>query len=634
VGARRRHDVQELRLCALEAIAAAGTALGASRLPDAERAARAAIEAAPFRESGHRLLMAALAARGNVAEALRAYERLRVLLRDELGTVPGADVQALHQRLLTDGATAGDAAPAAPPAPAPRRDERRLVTVLCAELAEAAGALDPEELRPVILEAQRRMRAVIEGFGGTAQELGAGALVAVFGAPVAHEDDAERAVRAGLRVCELELASRAGVASGEAIVALDGREGSRMTGRVTGASVALQRCAPRSATAVDDATRQATGGALSYEPLAETAGVWRAGRELVAARRRAPMVGRDRELALLRELYEAAVEDGRPRLVTISGHAGIGKSRLVQELTTWVEVEREGAVLRGRCLAYGEGITYWALRETLWEAAGILLDDGVEAAAAKLTALVGDLLAPEGADAADVRRTVEALAAGAGIGLPGSALDDLSPEAVAEEVGLAWPRFLGALAARVPTVAVVEDLHWAEPPLLDMVELIVARADGPLLVVATARPELMEGRPSWSQRPGMWQIALEPLDPATARELAEELLPGRRRARLARGLAGARGAARGGRARARRGGGGGPSAPGPRPGAALRRPCAGARRCAGRAPWRLRAARAQPPRGRARQRGARRLPRSHLARAHARRCGGDGAPARLRRAPV
>jgi DNA-binding SARP family transcriptional activator len=164
----RRHDVQELRLRALEAIAAAGTALGASRLPDAERAARAAIEAAPFRESGHRLLMAALAARGNVAEALRAYERLRVLLRDELGTVPGADVQALHQRLLTDGATAGDAAPAAPPAPAPapRRDERRLVTVLCAELAEAAGALDPEELRPVILEAQRRMRAVIEASAG------------------------------------------------------------------------------------------------------------------------------------------------------------------------------------------------------------------------------------------------------------------------------------------------------------------------------------------------------------------------------------------------------------------------------------------------------------------------------------
>jgi DNA-binding SARP family transcriptional activator len=522
----RRHEVQELRLRALEAMAAAGTALGGGRLPDAERAARAAIEAAPFRESGHRLLMEALAARGNVAEALRVYEQLRVLLRDELGTVPGADVQALHQRLLTDGEPAvASPAAAPPPEPPTPRDERRLVTVLCAELAEAGGLLDPEELRPVLLDTQRRMRAIVERFGGSAHELGAGALLAVFGAPVAHEDDAERAVRAGLRVCELGLASRAGVASGEALVALDGREGSRTTGRVTGAAVAIQRCAPQGATAVDDETHQATREALSYEPLIETAGVWRAGRDLGVARRRARMVARDRELALLRELYESVVADRRPRLVTIVGQAGIGKSRLLEELMTWVEVEGGGAVLRGRCLAYGEGITYWALREKLWEAAGILLDDDVGTAAAKLTAVVDDLLAPGGADPAEVRRTAEALAAGAGIGLPGGALDELSPEAVAEEIGLAWPRFLGALAARVPTVAAVEDLHWAEPPLLEMVERIVARADGPLLVVTTARPELMEGRPRWGQRPGTWQIALEPLEPSAARKLVDELLP-------------------------------------------------------------------------------------------------------------
>jgi hypothetical protein len=332
-------------------------------------------------------------------------------------------------------------------------------------------------------------------------------------------------VRAGLRVCELGLAARAGVASGEAIVALGTREGSRATGRVTGAAVAIARGAPDGATAVDDATHQATRAALGYEPLVETAGAWRATGELAIARPRAPMVARDRELALLRELYEAVVADARPRLVTIVGQAGIGKSRLLDELASWVEVEGGGAVLRGRCLAYGEGITYWALREKLWEAAGILLDDDVDAAARKLTTIVEDLLAPVGADPAEIRRTAEALAAGAGIGLPGSALAELSPEAVAEEIELAWPRFLGALAARVPTVAAVEDLHWAEAPLLDMVERIVARAEGPLLVVTTARPDLMDARPGWGRRPGTWQIALEPLEPAAARALVAGLLP-------------------------------------------------------------------------------------------------------------
>jgi hypothetical protein len=518
----RRHDVQELRLRALEAIALAGAALGGNHLAEAERAARTAIEVAPFRESGHRLLMEALAGHGNVAEALRVYEQLRVLLRDELGAVPGADVQALHQRLLTAGDEVAVGRPQS--APRPRRDERRLVTMLCAELAEAGGALDPEELRPVLLDTQRRMRTVVEEFGGSAGELGAGALLAVFGVPVAHEDDAERAVRAGLRVCELGLAARVGVASGEAIVAPDGREASRATGRMTGAAVALARAAPHGATTVDDPTHEATRDALTYEPLVEPAGVWRALGDPVAARRRTRMVGRDRELAFLQELYGAVVDEARPRLVTIVGEAGIGKSRLLEELAAWVEVEGGGSVLRGRCLAYGEGITYWALRETLWDAAGILLDDDGEVAAGKLTATIEELLAPGGADATDVRRTAEALAAGAGIGLRGSAFAELSPETVAEEIAFAWPRFLGALATRVPTVVAMEDLHWGEPPLLDMVERIVARAGGALLVVATARPELMEQRAAWGRGPGTWQIALEPLDAAAVRELVDELL--------------------------------------------------------------------------------------------------------------
>jgi DNA-binding SARP family transcriptional activator len=522
----RRRGVGELRLRALEAAAAAGIALGGNRLADAERAAREAIQAAPFRESGHRLLMEALAARGNVAEALRAYEDLRVLLRDELGTAPGAEVQKLHRRLLSPTHPPAAAEPE-PARPAPRpREERRLVTVLCAELAQPAAALDPEELRPVEAEAQRRACAAVEGFGATAHELGAGSLVAVFGAPVAHEDDAERAVRAALRICELRLATRAGVATGEAIVALGGREGGRATGAVTGAAAALQRAAPPGATAVAAATRAATADALCFEPIAGAAPAWRATGEAAPAPRATRFVGRDRELALLRELHGATLSEGRPHLVTIVGEAGIGKSRLLEELCARVALETGCAVHRGRCLAYGEGIAYWPLREVLWDAAGVLLDDSGLTAADKLTGLVGELLAPEATDATEVLRVASALAAGAGLTLVDSTLRDAAPESVAEEIGLAWPRFLSALAARSPTVVAIEDLHWAEPALLDMVEAILSRSQGSLLVVATARPELARARASWGQRPGTWQVALQPLDARAARDLVAGMLPG------------------------------------------------------------------------------------------------------------
>ena len=199
------------------------------------------------------------------AEALRAYDDLRVLLRDELGTAPGADVQALHRRLLDPTLPPGMEAPLAE---APSREARRLVTVLCAELTQLATPLDPEELRPVEAEAQRHACAVVEGFGATAHALSAGTLVAVFGAPVAHEDDAERAVRAGLRICELGLAGRAGVASGEAIVALGGPQAGTATGGMTSAAVALQRIAPPGGTRSTPprATRPPTRCASSRSP--------------------------------------------------------------------------------------------------------------------------------------------------------------------------------------------------------------------------------------------------------------------------------------------------------------------------------------------------------------------------------
>ncbi len=195
--------------------------------------------------------------------------------------------------------------------------------------------------------------------------------------------------------------------------------------------------------------------------------------------------------------------------MTVVGHAGIGKSRLVDEF---------GADHRGRCLPYGEGITYWALREILARAAQIMLGDSAADAAAKLRALVEMLVGDE------VERVTSALAASAGIVLGGPEREEPSPETVAEEIGLAWPRLLSALA---PAVVVIEDLHWAEPPLLDLVEAIVGRSEGPLLLVATARPELAEARPGWGYRPGMSQIVLPPLSDAETQQLVDGLLPAR-----------------------------------------------------------------------------------------------------------
>jgi tetratricopeptide (TPR) repeat protein len=236
-------------------------------------------------------------------------------------------------------------------------------------------------------------------------------------------------------------------------------------------------------------------------------------------------VGRDRELAVLRELHDATLSEGRPHLVTIVGEAGIGKTRLLDELCSRMAAETGCAVHRGRCLAYGEGVAYWALREILWDSAGVLLDDSGATAGDKLTRLVGELLATDATDGAEAQRVASALAASAGLTLPGSPLQDAAPESLAEEIGLAWPRFLSALAARAPTVVAIEDLHWAEPALLDMVEAIHARSHGPLLVVVTARPELAQARASWGQRPGTWQVALPALEAQAARDLVADMLP-------------------------------------------------------------------------------------------------------------
>ena len=468
----RRREVEELRLRTLERVGTAALALGGSGIGAAERSGRAIVAAAPFRESGHALLIEALAARGDVAEALRAYDDLRVRLRDELGTAPGAAVRALHERLLDGGSV--------PEPEVPQRDERKLVTVVAAE-TDARG------------EAER--------LDGTA--LGDGTTV-VFGIPRAHEDDAERAVEAALR-----LGGRAGIATGEVLVH-DGEP----TGDVLDDAPGLLAEAPERTVLVDELTARLTEHAVHYE----------SGREArtFRAARRTPVtsfVGREHDLALLEAAHRTVMAEGRPRLVVVVGEAGAGKSRLVDELLRRArESVPEADVHVGRCLPYGDGLTYWPLREVLWSAAGILLQDSAAAAGEKLRRLVERV-------ASEPDRTVAALAVTAGIALPGNPLDGLGAESVAEEVGLAWPRLASGLAAQGGAVLVVEDLHWAERALLDMLEHVVARAAGPLLVIVTARPELLESRPGWGGRRVASQVTLEPLTGDAARRLVAELLP-------------------------------------------------------------------------------------------------------------
>ncbi len=440
---------------------------------------------------------------------------------------------------------------------APKEEERKLVTVLFADLmgSTALGEqLDPERLRALLSEYFAAMASVIESWGGTVEKFIGDAVMSVFGIPSMHEDDPERALRAALemqaRLGEMnpelrerhgvQLAMRIGVNTGE-VIAGTGGDQLIATGDAVNVAARLQQAAEPGQVLLGERTYFASRGAFAFEPLEEKklkgkalpVPAWRlVGTAQLVRPRGLPgvssrLVGRERELDLLENLYRATVDEARPRLVTILGEAGIGKTRLTEEFLARAgsEARLPAAVTTGRCLPYGEGITYWALREILWGAAGILLDDTASAAGEKLRKLTLDLLGASGDGVPEAERVMFALATTAGISLMDNPLDRMSPESIGEELGLAWPRFLSALAARGPAVVVIEDLHRAESPLLDMVEHLVSRSTGSLLLVATARPELADLRPGWSSRRGMSQIGLEPLTAADVEDLLDELLP-------------------------------------------------------------------------------------------------------------
>ena len=425
------------------------------------------------------------------------------------------------------------------------REERKVVTVLFADLVgftARAEQLDPEDVRAVLSPYYARLRAELERFGGTVEKFIGDAVMALFGAPVAHEDDPERAVRAALAIRDWaaeqgQIQVRVGVNTGEALVTLGARPGhgeGMAAGDMVNTAARLQAAAPVNGILVGERTYLPTRAVIEYRPADPVAAkgkrdpvpAW----EAVQARARlgadvphqarAALVGRDRELGVLRDALGRVRAERSPQLVTLVGVPGIGKSRLVYELSQVAEADTELIAWRqGRSLPYGEGVSFWALAEMVKAQAGILEDDTAEEARAKLAAMTEQVLGGT-AEAEWVRRHLGALA-----GLSG---DGAAAGGDRSEVFAAWRQFVEALAEARPLVLVFEDLHWADDGLLDFVDYLAEWAGGvPLLVVGTARPELLARRPGWGGgKPNTVTLSLAPLSDAdTARLIG--LLRGR-----------------------------------------------------------------------------------------------------------
>jgi class 3 adenylate cyclase/tetratricopeptide (TPR) repeat protein len=425
--------------------------------------------------------------------------------------------------------------------PARAGEERKVVSVLFVDLVGfTAGAdrADPEDVRATLRPYHERVSREIERFGGTVEKFVGDAVMAVFGAPVAHEDDPERAVRAGLRILDaidelnehegLELAVRAAVATGEAVVQLAAKAGTGegiATGDVVNVAARLQGQAPVGGIIVNEQAYRATRHAITYEDLAalelkgkeDPVPTWRAlsatsrfGVDAEAAPT-TPFVGRDRELRLLQDTFERMVDESEIQLVTITGEPGVGKTRLLAEFRAWVDDRPELVHWRqGRCLPYGDGITFWALGEIVKAHAGILESDAPEDADSKL----GEAVA--GADDADWLHA----RLGPLVGLTGAGETDR------EDSFRAWQRFFESIAARGPLVLLFEDLHWADDALLEFVERLVDWSSGlPILVLCTGRPELYERHRAWGGgKRNSTTVALSPLSQEETARLVAALL--------------------------------------------------------------------------------------------------------------
>ena len=422
-----------------------------------------------------------------------------------------------------------------------QREERKVVTALFCDLVgftASSESADPEDVGQMLAGYSAMARAQIEGHGGVVEKFIGDAVVGVFGVPSAHEDDPERAVRAALRIVEdaeeLEavggapLRLRVGVNTGEALVRLGVAPGSGegfLTGDAINTASRLQGVAPEMGVAVGVATYEATKVVFDYRELGAAELKGKAGPvrvfQPIAPRARfgtdltrthtSPFVGREIDLAILKGVFEKAVASESVQLVTVVGEPGLGKSRIVAELGEYVDERPELVTWRqGRCLPYGEGITFWALGEIVKAHAGILESDDPATAVAKL-----DVVLPEREERAWFRQRLLPL-----LGI------EASSSAEREELFTAWRRWLELIAEERPMVLVFEDLHWADDAMLGFLEHLADRAEGvPIMIVGTARPELHEEHRDFGNRlRNATPITLAPLSSQETARLVLALL--------------------------------------------------------------------------------------------------------------
>jgi class 3 adenylate cyclase len=421
------------------------------------------------------------------------------------------------------------------------REERKVVTVLFADLVgftSRAEQMDPEDVRALLAPYHQRLRSELERYGGTVEKFIGDAVVALFGAPIAHEDDPERAVRAALAIRdwvreeEADLQLRIAVNTGEALIALGARPeaGEGMaSGDVVNTTARLQSAAPVNGILASEATtwratrdriEYAEHEAVSAKGKSEPINVW----EAVQAKSRlgmdleqrvvTPLVGRERELGAVFDAFDRAVRDREPQLVTLVGVPGIGKSRLVAELFQRIEETPELIWWRqGRALPYGSGVSFWAVGEMVKAQAGINENDAPETAAEKLRESVAQTVDEHERDW--VRRHLETL-----LGLSDDGALDR------QEAFAAWRCYLEGMAEQQPLVLVFEDLHWADEGLLDFVDHLAEWASGvPMLVLASARPELLDRRSNWGGgKLNAATLALSPLDDVDAARVIAAVL--------------------------------------------------------------------------------------------------------------
>ena len=532
--------LEELRIACLEALCEARLALGrhAGLVSELEWL----VAEHPHRERLRGTLMLALYRSGRQADALAAYRDARRVLLDELGLEPSRALQELEQAILRQepdldleaSEQASPEEPEQPPStPLPvSREARKTVTAVFFAIttsSEQGDRLDPEALRHVTARAFDELQDAVERHGGTVETITAAGLSAVFGLPAVHEDDALRALRAAdearTRLTGLaeqlaathpvRLAVTIGVSTGEVVTGGSKRSQPRATGEPLTASARFGQAGDLGEIVVDEATRRVARHAAIVEPA--TVGLERVFRvvelELGGDGRRATgrfdseMVGRERERRRLLDAFEQATSDRSCQLFTIVGPAGVGKSRLVREVLR--DVSGQATVATGRCLPYGEGITYWPVLEVVKDLAGLDDADTPEQTRFRLAALL------EGVDERD--RVAERVAQTIGSSTEVAAVDESSR---------AVRTLFAAVASQRPLVVVFDDIHWGETTFLDLVEEIAEKSrDAPLLLLCMARPELIDVRPGWGGgKLNATSVLLEPLSDTECGRLIENLV--------------------------------------------------------------------------------------------------------------